>query len=99
MRIIEKPSTIGLPPPLDDLHGIPDALVRLIAGVPEVVKRTEDIIVVSRRERELQERRVRDFARREPSKERALEQVLLAAPAALRCDLQARGPTVRSYSE
>ena len=37
-RIIEKPSTIGLRPALDDVHGIPDAHVGLNTGVPEPSK-------------------------------------------------------------
>ena len=64
MRVIEEPSTIGLPPTLDDLHGIPDAHVGLNTGVPEVVERTEDVVAVAGREREFQERRIRDLAGR-----------------------------------
>ena len=96
VRAIEEPSTVGLPPSFDDLAGIPDARVGLNTGVPEVVERTEDVVVIAGRERELQERRIRDLAGRAPSKESAFEQVLLAAPSG-RGDLR-RGPTARSYS-
>ena len=59
MRAIEKPSTVGLLPALDDMQGIPDARVGLGTGVPEVVERTEDVVVIAGRERELQERGIR----------------------------------------
>src|SRR5262249_21706406 len=57
---------------------------------PEVVERTQDVVVVARREREGQERRIRDLAGRSASKERAGQQVLLASPSGRR-DLR-RGP-------
>src|SRR5262249_60274401 len=59
-------------------------------GVHEVVERTEDVVVVAGRVRELQEHRIRDFAGRAPSEETALEQVLLGSPSGPR-DLR-RGP-------
>src|SRR6202044_424557 len=90
VRVIEEPSTIGLPAVFDDVQGIPDTRVGLNTGLPEVVERTKDIVVIAGRERELQERRIRDLAGREPSQERALEQVLLASPSGCR-DLR-RGP-------
>ena len=88
--VIKEPSTIGLPPALDDVHGIPDAHVGLNTGVSEVVERTEDVVVVAGRKRELQERRIRDLAGRKPSQERSFEQVLLASPS--RCRDLRRGP-------
>jgi hypothetical protein len=54
VRAIEEPSTVGLPPAFDKMHGIADARVRLDIGVPEVVKRTENVVMVAGRERELQ---------------------------------------------
>ncbi len=39
VRVIEEPSAIGLPPALDDLHGIADAHVGRKTGVPEVIER------------------------------------------------------------
>jgi hypothetical protein len=71
-------------------QGIADARIGLDTGVSEVVERTEDIVVVAGREREFQERRIRDLAGRAPSEETALEQVLLASPSSRR-DLW-RGP-------
>ena len=79
MRVIEEPSTIRLPLALDDAYGIPNAHVRLNTSVPEVIERTEDVVVIAGRERELQERPIRDLAGREPSDESALERVLLAS--------------------
>ena len=90
MCAIEKPSTVGLLPALDDMHGIADARVGLDTGVPEIVERTENVVVVARRKRELQERRIGDLAGGAPPEETALEQVLLAAPSGRR-DLR-RGP-------
>ena len=81
VRGIEDPSTIGLPLALDEVQGIAEASFGVMTGGPEVVERTEDVVVVTRRERELQERRIRDLSGREPSEQRALQQVLLAAPA------------------
>ena len=88
MRAIEDPSTVGLLPALDDTHGIADARIGLDTGVSEVVERAKDVVVVARREREFQERRIRDLAGRAPAEETALEKVLLASPpgrGGLRC--------------
>ncbi len=68
----------------DDMQGIADARVGLETGGPEVVERTENVVVVAGRERELQERRIRDLAGRAPPEETALEQVLLASPSGRR---------------
>jgi hypothetical protein len=43
--LLKEPSTIGLPPALDDVHGIPDAHVGLNTGVPEVVERSSQSTV------------------------------------------------------
>jgi len=45
VRAIEEPSTVGLLPALEDMQGIPDARVGLGTGVPEVVERTEDVLL------------------------------------------------------
>jgi hypothetical protein len=90
VRIVEEPSTIGLPPARDEMHGIPDPHVRRNTRFCEVIERTEDLVVVAGWERELQERRIRDLAGREPSEERSLELVLLASPS--RCRDLRRGP-------
>src|SRR2546429_7176080 len=87
---IEKPSTVGLPLALDKVHGIADARVGPDTGVPEVVERTENVVMVAGRESELQERRCRDLAGGSPPEEATLEQILLAAPPGRR-DLR-RGP-------
>src|SRR5262245_34302853 len=70
------------------MHGFVHPLVGLDIGSPEVVERAEHIVVVARRVRELQERRIRDLAGRSPSEATAFEQVLLASlprPCDLRC--------------
>ena len=90
MRVIEEPATVGLSPALEEVQGIPDARVGLNPGVSEVIERTEDVVVVAGRERELQELRIRDLAGRAASEESALKQVLLASPPGCR-DLR-RGP-------
>jgi hypothetical protein len=64
VRAIEEPSTVGLLPALDDMQGLADARVGLETCVPEVVECTENVVVVTGRERELQERRIRDLAGR-----------------------------------
>ena len=69
VRVIEEPSTIGLPPALDDAHGISQTYVGLNTGVPEVVERSEDVVVVAGRERKRQECLIRDLTGREPSEE------------------------------
>ena len=81
VRGIEEPSAVGLAAALDEVQGIHGARVGLDTGVPEVVERTEDVVVVAGREGELEERRTCDLAGREPSEKSALEQILLAAPA------------------
>src|SRR5439155_3986362 len=75
---------------LDKVHGIADARVGPDTGVPEVVERTENVVMVAGRESELQERRCRDLAGGAPPEEATLEQILLAAPPGRR-DLR-RGP-------
>src|SRR2546429_834480 len=70
---IEKPSTVGLPLALDKVHGIADARVGPDTGVPEVVERTENVVMVAGRESELQERRCRDLAGGAPPEEATLE--------------------------
>src|ERR1700716_3200370 len=67
VRAVAEPSTVGLLPALDDMQGIADARVGLETCVPEVVERTENIVVVAGRERELQELRIRDLAGRASS--------------------------------
>jgi hypothetical protein len=96
VRVIEEPSTGGLPSTLDEVQSIPDAHVWMNTVVPRVVERTEDVIVVTGRERELQERRVRDLAGREPSEESALEQVPLASRLAAATSGSSNPPARRS---
>ena len=55
---IEEPSTVGLPPALDEMHGSADVRVRLEIGVRKVVERTENVVMVALPERELQELRI-----------------------------------------
>ena len=57
-----------------------DTRLRLAPGGPEVIERAKNVVVVTRRERELEERWVYDLARRDPPVECALEKVLLTAP-------------------
>src|SRR5580765_1216592 len=49
MRVIEEPSTVGLPLVFDQMHGIADASVRLVTGTPEVVERPKNVIMVAGR--------------------------------------------------
>src|SRR5262245_35146961 len=65
------------------MDGIAHSRVRTaveFSGASEVIERAENVIVVARRERKLQEIRIRDFTRGSPPKKSALEQILLAAP-------------------
>jgi hypothetical protein len=80
VRAIEEPSTVGLPPAFDQMHGIADARVGLDIGLPEVVERTENVVMVARRKRELQECWVGDLAGAAPPEEATLKEILLAAP-------------------
>jgi len=89
VRPIEKPSTVGLSPALNKMHGIAHPRVGLDIGAPEVVERPENVVMVAGRERELQERRIRDLAGGVPSEKATLEQVLLAAASGRR-DLRRR---------
>src|SRR6202042_2719003 len=41
---IEKPSTVGLPPALDDTNGIADAGIGRPARVPQVVERAQNVV-------------------------------------------------------
>ena len=54
---------VGLLPALDDMQGLADARVGLETCVPGS-ECTENVVVVTGRERELQERRIRDLAGR-----------------------------------
>jgi hypothetical protein len=61
-RGIEDPSTVGLAAALDELQGFPSTRVGLMTGGPEVVERTEDVVVVAGRKRELEEGRICDLS-------------------------------------
>src|SRR5262249_54774745 len=77
---IKEPSTVDLPPVLDDVQSIRDARVWLKTCVSKVVERTKDVVAIAGWEGERQERPIRGLAGREPTEQGALEQVLFASP-------------------
>jgi hypothetical protein len=79
VRALKEPAPVGLLPARHELHGLAHARVGRDTRAPEVVERTENVVMVAGREGELAERRMGDLARRAPPEEAALEQVLLAA--------------------
>lgn len=87
---IEDPSPVRPAFAFEDAHGIADARVGrnmvVNTGGPEVVERTEDVVMVAGRERELQELRIGDLTGRESAEKSALEEVLFATPPGP-CDL------------
>jgi len=50
-----------------------------MSGGAEIVERAEDVVVIARREGELEEFGAGDFSAREAAKEVAFEQILFAA--------------------
>src|ERR1041384_3787920 len=54
VRSVEQPAAIGPSFALDEKHGVAHALVGQRARVPEVVERAQHVVVVARREGEVQ---------------------------------------------
>ena len=83
VSVVEKPSTVRLTPTLHETQSFGDAGIWLVPlkkpDVPEVIKRTQDVVAIPRWKGELQEVRVRDVAGGKPPEECAFEQVLLAS--------------------
>jgi hypothetical protein len=52
--VVEEPSGVGLTLALDEVHGICNAWIGRKTGVPEVVERTENVVVVAGGECEVQ---------------------------------------------
>jgi hypothetical protein len=96
VRAIEEPSTVGLLPAVHDMQGLADACVGLETCVPEIVECTENVVVVTGRERELQERRIRDLAGRAPSEEPRSSRY--SSPRRLATAISGADPATRSYS-
>src|SRR5215213_8524472 len=71
--ILERPSAVWIAIPLDDANCLGDALVRRVAGVPEVVEGAQNVVEVPVRERELEPALVDHLAGRFPAEQSALE--------------------------
>jgi hypothetical protein len=79
-RRVREPSAVGLPFTFDEMHGITDPCVGLDIGFPKIVERAENVVMVARRERQLQESRIEQPAGRAPPEKTTLEQIFFAAP-------------------
>ena len=62
MDAVEQPAAVRLPLRANNLHGFCHPGVRLGARTPEVVERTQHVVVPVVREREVQIRRIGDLA-------------------------------------
>ena len=79
VRAIEQPSAISLLLTLEDADGLAHSGIGLRTGIPEIIERAKNVIVVSRWKREFQETRIGDLTGGKPSEETSIQQVGFSA--------------------